>query len=167
MKKQILALTLAGAMMLSMAASALAAGGKGFADVAEDAWYAAAAAWAEAQGLAAVSMGGQGRREGRSGAQLPGLHRNSNIMDMLRAIAGVDKTADLSRVDLQKAAESYLAVHGMTAGQVAALKANLSAPRSGVNAPYIRKRAPASASAGTGAFIVSCLCVLCGHPRWS
>lgn len=53
---------------------------------------------------------------------------NNNIMGMLRAIAGVDKSADLGQVDLQKAAESYLTAHGMTAEQVTALKANLSAP---------------------------------------
>ena len=54
----------------------------------------------------------------------------NNIMDMLRTIAGVEKDADLSGVDLQAAAEDYLTGFGMTAEQLTALKTNLSTPAS-------------------------------------
>ncbi|WP_195279361.1 tyrosine-protein phosphatase [Clostridium sp. J1101437_171009_A5] len=54
----------------------------------------------------------------------------NNILDMLRTIAGVEKDADLSGVDLQAAAEDYLTGFGMTAEQLTALKTNLSTPAS-------------------------------------
>ena len=44
---------------------------------------------------------------------------------MLRAVAGLEKGADLTEVDLAKAAETYLTSHGMSAEAVTALKANL------------------------------------------
>ena len=47
---------------------------------------------------------------------------------MLRDLAGLEKDADLSTVDLQKAAESYLTGIGLTAEQISALKTNLSTP---------------------------------------
>ena len=52
----------------------------------------------------------------------------SNIMNSLRTIAGLEKDADLSGVDLQAAAEAYLtATVGLSAEQVDALQAVLSA----------------------------------------
>ena len=54
----------------------------------------------------------------------------NNILDMLRTIAGVEKDADPSGVDLQAAAEDYLTGFGMTAEQLTALKTNLSTPAS-------------------------------------
>ncbi|MBC5730617.1 S-layer homology domain-containing protein [Pseudoflavonifractor hominis] len=54
----------------------------------------------------------------------------NNILDMLRTIAGVEKDADLSGVDLQAAAEDYLTGFGMTAEQLTALKTNLATPAS-------------------------------------
>ncbi len=54
----------------------------------------------------------------------------NNILGMLRTIAGVEKDADLSGVDLQAAAEDYLTGFGMTAEQLTALKTNLSTPAS-------------------------------------
>ena len=54
------------------------------------------------------------------------LIAEGNVMEMLRAVAGLEKGADLSKTDLAKAAESYLTAHGMTAEDLAALKANLS-----------------------------------------
>ena len=48
-----------------------------------------------------------------------------NVHEMLRAIAGLEKGADLKGVDLAAAAETYLTGHGMTAEAVNALKANL------------------------------------------
>lgn len=53
------------------------------------------------------------------------LIAQGNVMEMLRAVAGLDKGADLSQTDLAKAAETYLTAHGMQAADVAALKANL------------------------------------------
>lgn len=53
------------------------------------------------------------------------LIAQGNVMEMLRAVAGLDKGADLSQTDLAKAAETYLTVHGMKAADVTALKANL------------------------------------------
>lgn len=50
---------------------------------------------------------------------------------MLRDLAGLKKDADLSKVDLQKAAEDYLTGIGLTADQISALKTNLSTPISG------------------------------------
>src|SRR5699024_2545301 len=50
---------------------------------------------------------------------------------MLRVLAGLKKDADLSKVDLQKAAEDYLTGIGLTADQISALKTNLSTPISG------------------------------------
>lgn len=47
---------------------------------------------------------------------------------MLRDLAGLEKDADLSKVDLQKAAEDYLTGIGLTASQISALKTNLSTP---------------------------------------
>lgn len=53
----------------------------------------------------------------------------SNILPELRMIAGVDENTDLSKVDLQKAAENYLTgTVGLTPDQVAALKTVLSTP---------------------------------------
>ena len=54
------------------------------------------------------------------------LIAEGNVMEMLRAIAGLEKKGDLTGVDLAKAAESYLTAHGMTAEDLTALKANLS-----------------------------------------
>ncbi|BDF66517.1 hypothetical protein CE91St43_04890 [Oscillospiraceae bacterium] len=54
------------------------------------------------------------------------LIAEGNVMEMLRAVAGLEKGADLSKTDLAKAAESYLTAHGMKAEDLAALKANLS-----------------------------------------
>ena len=48
-----------------------------------------------------------------------------NVHEMLRAIAGLEKVADLARLELVKAAESYLTGHGMTVEAVSALKASL------------------------------------------
>ena len=48
-----------------------------------------------------------------------------NVMEMLRTVAGLEKSASLDGVDLAKAAESYLTSHGMTESAVAALKTNL------------------------------------------
>ena len=56
------------------------------------------------------------------------LIQSANIDAMLRAIAGVEKDADLAKVDLEKAAESYLASCGLTADQIGALKTALSTP---------------------------------------
>ena len=50
---------------------------------------------------------------------------------MLRDLAGLEKGADLSAVDLQKAAEDYLTGIGLTADQITALKTNLSTPIAG------------------------------------
>lgn len=50
---------------------------------------------------------------------------------MLRDLAGLEKDADLSKVDLQKAAEDYLTGIGLTADQITALKTNLSTPIGG------------------------------------
>ena len=47
---------------------------------------------------------------------------------MLRDMAGLEKDADLSKVDLSKAAEDYLLGIGLTADQITALKTNLSTP---------------------------------------
>lgn len=52
----------------------------------------------------------------------------NNIEDMLRVIAGVEKTADLNGVNLQKGAEQYLTANGMTAQQISALKTAFSTP---------------------------------------
>lgn len=53
----------------------------------------------------------------------------SNIIPELRMMAGVDENTDLSKVDLQKAAENYLTgTVGLTADQVSALKTVLSTP---------------------------------------
>ena len=50
---------------------------------------------------------------------------------MLRDLAALEKGADLSAVDLQKAAEDYLTGIGLTADQITALKTNLSTPIAG------------------------------------
>ena len=50
---------------------------------------------------------------------------------MLRDLAGLEKDADLSEVDLQKAAEDYLTGIGLTADQISALTARLSTPVAG------------------------------------
>ena len=55
------------------------------------------------------------------------LIANGNVMEMLRTMAGLEKGADLTGVDLSAVAESYLTSHGMTDTALAALKANLSA----------------------------------------
>lgn len=47
---------------------------------------------------------------------------------MLRDLAGLEKDADLSKVDLRKAAEDYLSAIGLTGEQIDALKTNLSTP---------------------------------------
>ena len=47
---------------------------------------------------------------------------------MLRDMAGLEKDADLSKVDLSKAAEDYLLGIGLTADQITSLKTNLSTP---------------------------------------
>ncbi len=47
---------------------------------------------------------------------------------MLRDLAGLEKDADLSKVDLQKAAEDYMTGIGLTAEQISALKTVLSTP---------------------------------------
>lgn len=53
----------------------------------------------------------------------------SNIMASLRMIAGLEEGADLSKADLQKAAEDYLtATVGLTTEQVAELRTALSTP---------------------------------------
>ena len=54
------------------------------------------------------------------------LIAGGNVMEMLRSVAGLEKGADLTGVDLVKAAEDYLTSHGMTETALAALKANLS-----------------------------------------
>lgn len=48
-----------------------------------------------------------------------------NVMEMLRAVAGLEKGASLEGVDLARAAETYLTAHGMSETAIAALKANL------------------------------------------
>ena len=53
------------------------------------------------------------------------LIADGNVMEMLRSIAGLEKGADLTGVDLAKAAEDYLTSHGMTETALATLKANL------------------------------------------
>ena len=53
------------------------------------------------------------------------LIAEGNVKEMLRAVAGLEKGADLTEVDLAKAAETYLTSHGMSAEAVTALKANL------------------------------------------
>ena len=50
---------------------------------------------------------------------------------MLRDLAGLEKGADLSGVDLQQAAQDYLTGIGLTADQISALKTNLSTPVAG------------------------------------
>ncbi len=50
---------------------------------------------------------------------------------MLRDLAGLEKDADLSEVDLQKAAEDYLTGIGLTADQISTLTARLSTPIEG------------------------------------
>lgn len=50
---------------------------------------------------------------------------------MIRDLAGLEKDADLSEVDLQKAAEDYLTGIGLTADQISALTARLSTPIEG------------------------------------
>ena len=50
---------------------------------------------------------------------------------MLRDLAGLEKGADLSGVDLQQAAQDYLTGIGLTADQISALKTNLSTPIAG------------------------------------
>lgn len=50
---------------------------------------------------------------------------DSNILESLRYIAGLDKGAALAGVDLVKAAEAYLAAIGLDAGQIAGLKSAL------------------------------------------
>ena len=52
--------------------------------------------------------------------------KNSNIVSILEAITGSEKGADLSEVDLAKAAEEYLADIGLSEEEAAALKDNLS-----------------------------------------
>lgn len=52
--------------------------------------------------------------------------KNSNIVSILEAITGSEKGADLSEVDLAKAAEEYLADIGLSEEETAALKDNLS-----------------------------------------
>lgn len=53
------------------------------------------------------------------------LIAEGNVMQMLRAIAGLEKDADLTGVDLAKAAEDYMLKNGMSAEAIAALKASL------------------------------------------
>ena len=48
-----------------------------------------------------------------------------NIREMLRAVAGLEKGADLAEVDLAAAAENYLIAHGMDAEILQALKEKL------------------------------------------
>ena len=48
-----------------------------------------------------------------------------NVVEMLRVVAGAAEDASLEGIDLAQAAESYLLKHGMTAEDIAALKANL------------------------------------------
>ena len=56
----------------------------------------------------------------------------SNIMASLRSIAGLEEGADLSGVDLQAAAGTYLTeTVGLSAGQVDALQAVLSGTAAG------------------------------------
>ena len=52
--------------------------------------------------------------------------KNSNIVSILEAITGSEKGADLSKVDLAKAAGEYLADIGLSEEEAAALKDNLS-----------------------------------------
>lgn len=52
--------------------------------------------------------------------------KNSNIVSILEAITGSEKGADLSEVDLAKAAGEYLADIGLSEEETAALKDNLS-----------------------------------------
>ena len=52
--------------------------------------------------------------------------KNSNIVSILEAITGSEKGADLSEVDLAKAAEEYLVDIGLSEEEAAALKDNLS-----------------------------------------
>ena len=53
--------------------------------------------------------------------------KNSNIVSILRTIAGVDKDADIASVDLAAAATAYIKGIGLSDAEIAALKANLSA----------------------------------------
>ena len=62
------------------------------------------------------------------GSEKYNLIRDAHINAMLRAIAGLEKGADLADVDLQKAAETYIMSCGLTAGQVDALQTALSTP---------------------------------------
>ena len=93
MKKQILSLTLAGAMMLSMAAPALAADGKGFADVAEDAWYAPAVAYAAEKGL----MAGTGADK----FSPDGTVTRGTVFQTLYNLAGKPEAGETSFVDVE------------------------------------------------------------------
>lgn len=54
------------------------------------------------------------------------LIAEGNVKEMLRAIAGLPKGADLSKVDLAEAARAYVLAHGMEAADLAALEAKLS-----------------------------------------
>ena len=54
------------------------------------------------------------------------LIAGGNVMEMLRSVAGLEKGADLTGVDLAAAAEAYLTSHGMAETALTALKANLS-----------------------------------------
>ena len=56
------------------------------------------------------------------------LIQSANIDAMLRAIAGVEQDADLAKVDLEQAAEDYIAACGLSAQQISALKTALSTP---------------------------------------
>ena len=53
------------------------------------------------------------------------LIAEGNVKEMLRAMAGLEKGADLTGVDLQKAAETYLTAHGMKEVDLKALVKNL------------------------------------------
>ena len=48
-----------------------------------------------------------------------------NVREMLRTMAGLEKGADLTGVDLAAAAEKYLTIHGMEAGAIETLKEKL------------------------------------------
>ncbi len=50
---------------------------------------------------------------------------NKNVMEMMRAVTGLEQGASLANVDFAEAAETYLTSHGMSEAAVAALKANL------------------------------------------
>lgn len=54
------------------------------------------------------------------------LIAGGNVMEMLRSVAGLEKGADLTGVDLAATAEAYLTSHGMAETALTALKANLS-----------------------------------------